>query len=110
MPLWDRNRRILRVGETIVKQYRVPSPSQETILIAFEEEAWPAVVDDPLPPPQPGQDTKRRLRATIQSLNEGQKNRLIRFRGDGSGERIVWELTDVAAGQPALPQAAIATA
>ncbi len=53
MPLWDRNRRILRVGETIVKQYRVPSPSQETILIAFEEEAWPAVVDDPLPPPNP---------------------------------------------------------
>jgi hypothetical protein len=92
VPTWDAERRVLGVGGQIVKQFRVPSPSQEAILVAFEEEGWPAAIDDPLRP-LPDQDPKRRLRATLQSLNGGQKNRLIRFRGDGSGERIVWELT-----------------
>ena len=91
-PCWDDQRRILRLGDRIVKHFRVPSPSQEAILRAFEEERWPAAIDDPLPP-QPGQDAKRRLRATLQSLNGSQNERLVRFRGDGSGERIVWELT-----------------
>jgi len=105
VPSWDRQRRVLYFGDIIVKRFRVPSPSQETILMAFEEERWRAAIDDPLPP-QPEQDSKRRLRATLQSLNGGQKNRLIRFRGDGSGERIVWELTSVAEQWPAvLPSA-----
>ncbi len=95
VPSWDRNRRTLRLGDKIVKRFRVPSPSQEAILIAFEEEGWPAAIYDPLPP-HPMQDAKRRLRATLQSLNGGQSHRLVRFRGDGSGERIVWELTAVA--------------
>ena len=38
------------VGSQIVKQYRVPSLSQEAILDAFEEEGWPPAIDDPLPP------------------------------------------------------------
>ena len=76
-----------------MKWFRVPSPSQEAVLAAFEEEGWPAAIDDPLIP-QPAQDSKRRLRATLQSLNRNQQNRLIQFRGDGSGERILWELTN----------------
>ncbi len=95
VPCWDRNRRTLRLGDKIVKRFRVPSPSQEAILVAFEEEGWPAAIYDPLPP-HPLQNSKRRLRATLQSLNGGQTHRLVRFRGDGSGERIVWELTAVA--------------
>ncbi len=95
IPTWDRDRRVLWLRESVVKRFRVPSPSQETILVAFEEEGWPTAIDDPLPP-QPGQVPKRRLRATLQSLNRGQAHHLIRFRGDGSGERIVWELANVA--------------
>ncbi|MGW8258081.1 MAG: hypothetical protein ACWGMZ_11385 [Thermoguttaceae bacterium] len=91
IPSWDRERHVLRVDGCIVKQFRVPSPSQEAILTAFEEEAWPAAIDDPLPP-HSKQDQKRRLRNTIQSLNANQKNPLLFFRGDGSGERIIWEL------------------
>ncbi len=92
VPCWDADRRILRMDCCIVKQFKVPSPCQEAILTAFEEDGWPAGVDDPLPP-QAQQDPKRRLRNTIQSLNANQKSPLIHFRGDGSGQRILWELT-----------------
>jgi hypothetical protein len=91
VPSWDRDTRVLRMDGCIVKQFRAPSPSQEAILVAFEEEGWPAAIDDPLPP-HPAQDAKRRLRNTIQSLNANQKNPLLHFRGDGTGRRIVWEL------------------
>jgi hypothetical protein len=90
-PVWDAEYRELRVRGHVVKQFRVPSPGQESILAAFQEDGWPAAIDDPLPP-QPEQDTKRRLRNTIQNLNANQRIRLIRFHGDGSGERVLWEL------------------
>jgi hypothetical protein len=91
VPFWDRDRRTLRMDGCIVKQFKVLSPSQEAILAAFEEEGWPAAIDDPLPP-HPEQDAKHRLRNTIQSLNANQKNALLHFRGDGSGQRILWEV------------------
>jgi hypothetical protein len=90
LPTWDRDRRILRLDGRIVKQFKVPSPTQEAVLAAFDEEGWPAAIDDPLPP-HPDQDPKRRLRNTIQHLNANQKNPLLCFRGDGSGERVLWE-------------------
>jgi hypothetical protein len=99
LPSWDSDRRILRMENRVVKQFKVPSPSQEAILAAFEEEGWPSAIDDPLPP-QPEQDSKRRLRNTIQSLNANQKNPILRFRGDGSGQRIIWEFFDNKATQP----------
>ncbi|HEY1598093.1 MAG TPA: hypothetical protein VGG64_00725 [Pirellulales bacterium] len=90
-PTWDRDRLELRVGDQIVKQFKVPAANQETILAAFEEENWPPRIDDPLPP-QPDQDPKRRLHDTINSLNRNQKCSLLRFFGDGSGKGIRWEL------------------
>ena len=92
-PVWDSRRRVLRVAGCLVKQFRVPSPGQEAILSAFEEEAWPASIDDPLPPVH-DQDSKQRLRHTIRALNANQKEPLIQFHGDGTGQRILWELTD----------------
>ena len=59
--------------------------------MAFEEEGWPAKIDDPLAP-QSQQDPKRRLHDTIKCLNRNQKNELLHFRGDGTGEGILWEL------------------
>jgi len=64
---------------------------QEVILMAFEEEHWPPRIDDPLPV-HPDLIPKRRLHDTIKSLNRNQKTCLIRFRGDGTGEGIRWEL------------------
>ncbi len=89
-PKWDEQRRQLRVGRALVKEFKLPSPNQETVLMAFEEEGWPPRIDDPLPPVAQ-LDPRRRLHDTIKALNRKQKHGLIRFRGDGSGEGIRWE-------------------
>lgn len=90
-PRWDSERQQLRWGKAIVKQFKVPASNQERILAAFEEEGWPVRIDDPLPP-NGEQNPKRRLHDTINSLNRNQKQNLIRFTGDGSGQGIRWEL------------------
>ena len=93
LPRWDADDRILYVGPLVVKEYRVRSPNQEAVLSAFQEEQWPHYIDDPLSPVA-DQSPKQRLRDTVKRLNENQKNRLIRFRGDGTGERVRWELIE----------------
>jgi hypothetical protein len=94
LPKWDRDRRELRVGDRLVKVFKLPSPMQETILMAFEEEGWPPRIDDPLPM-HPELMPKRRLHDTIKSLNRNQKSGAIRFMGDGTGEGVRWELVTV---------------
>lgn len=89
-PLWDCQRRELRMGPWVIKRFKLPSHNQETLLAAFEEEGWPIRIDDPLPPVH-GVLSKRRLHDTIKSLNRNQKCRLICFKGDGTGEGICWE-------------------
>jgi hypothetical protein len=89
-PHWDKDRRELRLGDQLVKQFKVPAPNQEIILGAFQEELWPAFIDDPLPP-HPSIDPKRRLHDTLGSLNRNQKRPLIRFLGNGNGEGVRWE-------------------
>ena len=91
VPTWDSERRKLRINGTTVKHFKWTAVNQEAILAVFEEEGWPARIDDPLPP-QPEQDPKRRLSDTIKCLNRKQKNKLIHFRGDGTGEAVTWEL------------------
>jgi hypothetical protein len=46
-------------------------------------------IDDPLPP-QADQDPKRRLHDTINALNRKQRQRVIRFSGDGTGQGVRW--------------------
>ena len=89
-PYWDPELHQLRVGELIIKEFKLPCPNQGTILMAFEEEGWPKRIDDPLPP-RPELDSRTRLRYTIKSLNKKQKNRLIRFMGDGTGKGVRWQ-------------------
>jgi len=91
MPRWDRDRHELRVAGQLVKQFRLPSPNQEKLLTAFQEENWPVRIDDPLPPNKK-LDTKQRLHDTIKNLNRHQKQRLIRFMGDGTGQGVRWEV------------------
>jgi hypothetical protein len=94
-PVWDRERKELRVGRWIVKRFRWRAPNQELLLTVFEEEGWPPRIDDPLPR-MPEQDPRRRLRDTIKCLNHNQQNRLIQFHGDGTGEGVLWELLEAA--------------
>jgi hypothetical protein len=90
-PRWDPECRVLLVGGRVVKQFRVPAGNQELILAAFEEMGWPRHIDDPLPPVH-DLDPKQRLRDTISRLNRNQKQRLIRFHGDGNGRGLRWSL------------------
>jgi hypothetical protein len=89
-PHWDRDRHELRFGSVVVKQFKLPSPNQEMILMALEEEGWPPRIDDPLPASKEVH-AKQRLHDTIKSLNRKQKSRLLRFMGDGTGQGVRWE-------------------
>ena len=103
LPRWDGQRRTLLAGDTVVKQFKLPSPNQEAILATFEEEGWPSHIDDPLSP-EAEQNPKCRLHDTIKRLNRHHKQSLIRFSGDGTGEGVCWER--VAAVTLPLPAAA----
>jgi hypothetical protein len=88
-PSWVSERRELWFAGKLVKQFRVPSANQEAVISAFQEEAWPCSIDDPLTP-RHGQDPKRRLHHTIRNLNRHQKNCLIHFEGNGTGQKVLW--------------------
>ena len=106
-PHWDHQRHILSVGNRMVKQFRVPSPNQEAVLHAFQREDWPPCIADPLPPVSPPQHAKVRLHDTIKCLNARQKNRLVRFRGDGQGMGVLWELVEEQVAQQAVREAGV---
>ena len=92
-PSWNADRQELWYLGRLVKRFRLPSPNQAAILCAFEEDDWPARIDDPLPP-KAEQDPKRRLHDTIRNLNRAQAQPLLRFVGDGSGQGVLWEAID----------------
>jgi hypothetical protein len=89
LPYWDAKLHQLYWRGCLVKEFRLPAPNQEAILAAFEEERWPARIDDPLPGIV-DLDPKVRLHDAIKGLNRCQSQRLLRFRGDGTGKGIVW--------------------
>ena len=91
VPIWDTKNRELRLGSILVKRFKWPAANQEQILQAFQEEGWPAQIDDPLPP-DPRICPKRRLHDTIKCLNRRQVNGAIKFRGDGTGQGVLLEI------------------
>jgi hypothetical protein len=92
-PTWDSQRRQLRLGSRIVKEFKVPAMNQEIVLAVFEEERWPPRIDDPLPW-KSDIDPQRRLHDTINSLNRRQRQQLVHFSADGLAQGIRWELID----------------
>jgi hypothetical protein len=88
-PNWDSDRRELAWGGIVVKRFRLPAANQEVILSAFQEDGWPARIDDPLPqdsfhsPPE-------RLREAVRGLNRAQSQPLLRFGTDGTGRGVTW--------------------
>jgi hypothetical protein len=90
LPRWDHQRRQLSFDGCVVKQFRLPASNQEAVLSAFEAEGWPPSIDDPLPF-VPKLQPKERLHVTIRHLNANHQNQLIRFRGNGTGEAVLWE-------------------
>lgn len=94
VPQWDADRRELRFNGAVVKHFKWVAANQQAILCAFEEDGWPPRIDDPLPPQQE-QDSKRRLADTIKCLNRKQCYAVIHFRGDGTGEGVIWDVVDL---------------
>jgi hypothetical protein len=90
MPTWDAARHLLFFNGRIIKQFKWQAVNQETVLSVFQEEGWPARIDDPLAP-MPTLDVKRRLSDTIKCLNRNQQHPLIRFHGDGTGQGVIWK-------------------
>jgi hypothetical protein len=103
-PRWDGELRVLWCGGVVVKEFRRPAPNQELVLAAFEEESWPAQIDDPLPGSSE-LDAKQRLHDTIIRLNRNQKSRRLVFRGDGSGKGVRWSLRAAAFATSDAPDA-----
>ncbi|MEO1527627.1 MAG: hypothetical protein AAFX06_19530 [Planctomycetota bacterium] len=93
MPVWDPDKRELRLRDDVVKRFRQPSRNQELVLAAFQEDGWPSRIDDPLPM-EIDRDPKERLQATIKSLNRHQIEKQIRFSGDGTGQAILWKCSE----------------
>jgi len=90
-PAWDARSRELRVGEFLVKEFRVPAENQGLVLSAFEEEDWPTYIDDPLPM-KSEIAPKQRLHNAITRLNGNQLVPILRFHGNGNGDAIGWQL------------------
>jgi len=90
-PVWDSQARELRVGGKVVKLFRWPAQNQEAVLNAFQAQGWPARIADPLPL-DPRVCAKRRLHDTIKCLNRRRVQKLIKFRGDGTGRGVKLEL------------------
>ena len=104
-PVWDRERRELRLGDIVVKRFRWPAVNQEGVLNAFSDLMWPSRIDDPLP--RNGVNVKSKLHDTIKCLNQNQEIGLIKFRGDGTGRGVVLEIVshEEAARRAALAEA-----
>ena len=83
-PRWDAGRRVLSLGNRLIKRFHVPAPHQERILSACEEGGWPESIDDPLA----GAfdiDPKTRLNNVVYRLNNKQLAALVRFHVNGQG-------------------------
>lgn len=93
VPHWDAATRELRIEGRIIKRFKWQAVNQELVLSAFQEDGWPTVIDDPLPP-KPEQDAKRRLHDTIKALNRNHEHPAMRFHGNGTGEGVRWECID----------------
>jgi hypothetical protein len=101
LPLWCADRQELHYGGLLVKKFKQPAANQTTILAAFQEEGWPARIDNPLPPTRET-DGAERLHDAIKKLNQCQVNPLLRFHGDGTGQGVTWESVPTAS--PERPQ------
>ena len=89
-PEWISSQGVLRYGGVLVKQFKIPSPGQETILTAFEDQGWCRRIDNPLPY-RYASPRKRRLEEAVRALNLNQRVHLVAFYLEATGKGILWE-------------------
>ena len=88
IPSWHKDRGELTFQSKIIKRIRSVSVAKNVVRVldVFQEENWPDRIDDPLDPSK----DQQRLHETIKRLNDNLE--MIRFRADGTGQGILWEL------------------
>jgi hypothetical protein len=89
-PRYEAKLRELRVGEVVVKSFTQKSDGQEIILLAFQEQGWSTIIDDPLMV-KDDQDAKECLRRAVDNLNRRQRVPLLHFRVIHQGTGVAWE-------------------
>lgn len=88
-PTWDADARELRWGRVVLKTFSKPAENQTTILSTFEDDGWPAVIDDPLPGSKA--EPIKRLGDTLYALNKDMlRPGVIVFQRYKSGKAIRW--------------------
>ncbi|HMO84732.1 MAG TPA: hypothetical protein PKC18_07420 [Lacipirellulaceae bacterium] len=83
-PVWDRERGELKYRGDRVRKVSSRATNIRRILDAFQEDRWPARVDNPL---SGGADSKK-LRDALNRLNQGLHG--LRFFADGTASGILW--------------------
>ena len=61
------------------------------LLDASKDNSWRNRINDPLPEQNSDGDSTQRLRDTVRDLNRSLGERVVRFRGDGTGKGVTWE-------------------
>lgn len=90
-PYWDAKTYDLWLSPTLIKHFRRRAINQMAILDAFQEQDWPARIQDPLPLTDDESIVlKRRLNDTLRNMNRSLGSQLIKFCGDGAGTGILW--------------------
>jgi hypothetical protein len=92
IPFYDIGRHQLWLGNELVKEFKQLAPEQEKILKEFQRRGWPARILNPLTSKPEEQHAKIHLGQVIRRLNGRQRNALIRFHADGTGQGITWEI------------------
>jgi len=85
-PRWNKDTGELRIGDNLVRELVKRAENCVAVLDAFEEEGWPASIDDPL---SEGKNVQR-LNNTVRSLNQNAVG--IRFSAGGDGESVMWKI------------------
>ncbi len=89
-PRWDKETRKLWFGDQVSKEYRQAAKNQESILGAFEDENWPAHIDDPITGDADLKtDKAQRLGDAVRGLNNN--NTFLHFERDGTGQGVNWK-------------------
>lgn len=82
-PCWNNDRSELSYRDVIIRRVHGKAKQVRLLLDAFEEDGWLERIDSPF-------DDGQTRREAIASLNSGLV--AIRFKADGSGDGILWDL------------------
>lgn len=92
-PRWDEMKATLFWGDVPIRVFsHHPAKNQRDIIEAFHREDWNHTVPTPFKDNN-GSDAKK-LNLAIYHLNHSLLKKAIRFRGDGTGDGVMWEPVD----------------